>query len=195
MKNAWLKASPLGGIQPRMKRTAVILVSLAAVFFALVLGVSYVGGPPKEGKLLQSFYSNRASFEQIRDMLQADENVLSVGERGVNTRDGTFKPPSGNLSVERYGRYLALLKDAHAIEASRWGRDSSHLRLAIVVWASGFAGDTVHTGVCWTEEQPQRQVSDLDAFSRDPTSSGGEGWVFRHIDSNWYLWTDRRTQR
>jgi hypothetical protein len=178
-----------------MKRRSVILLSFVALLFAFGLTLYYVGRPPSENKLLKGFYHSRASFEQIRDMLQTDNRVLSVSERGITTRDGTSKPPFGAVSTERYSKYLELLRDVGAIEAARWGTDLSELRLAIVMWASGFAGSTVHIGVCWTDHPPARQVSSLDAFFQNPTMTVGHGWVYRHIDSNWYLWTDRQTER
>lgn len=178
-----------------MKRRSVILLSFVALLFAFAVIIYYRGRPPAENELLKAFYDRRSSFEQIRDMLRADERVLSISERGVTTREGTFKPPSGSVPTERYKRYLELLGDVHAIEAARWGTALSQPRLAVVLWASGFAGSTVHMGVCWTDQSPSRQVSSLDAFFRDPTTSVGQGWVYRHIDNNWYLWTDRRTER
>lgn len=178
-----------------MKRRSVILLSFVALLFGFALLIYCIGGPPEENKLLKRFYERRTSFERIRDMLQADESVLSISQRGITTKGGTFKPPLGNVSTERYSKYLELLGDVHAIEAARWRTDLSQQRLAVVVWASGFAGSTVHIGVCWTDRPPSRQVSSLDAFFRNPTISVGQGWVYRHIDSNWYLWTDRQTER
>jgi hypothetical protein len=179
-----------------MKRAIIILLSIIAMVVVMLVGLflylRYAGGPPKEAVLLQTFYAHRSSFEQLRDMLQADEGLHRLADWGVQTKDGIFKPPAGNFPVDRYNKYLALLKDAHAIGAARGG--SAHPEPNVLLWASGFGGDTTHVGICWTEGPPSRQVSSFDSYYRDHKSNGTNGWVYRHIDSNWYLWTDLWTE-
>src|SRR5271163_681715 len=143
----------------RVKRIAIIFLSIIVVLVGLFLFIRYSSAPPKEATLLQTFYTHRASFEQLRDMLQADEGLCRLADWGVETKDGIFRPPAGNFPVDRYNKYLALLKEAHAIAVARG--DGARPMLNILLWASGFAGDSVHVGICWIDERPSRQVSSL----------------------------------
>jgi hypothetical protein len=171
----------------RVKRVAIIVTAVVAFGVLLVCGLFYITRPPSEAKMLRSFYAHRSSFEQLRDMLQAEQGSIDISERGHNTP---------TVTGERLGRYLALLKSIPALAASRWEATPEHpARIVIVLWASGFAGDAVHSGVCWVDDRPKREVSSLDAFIRNPESSIGNGWVFRPIEDKWYLWTNLRTGR
>jgi hypothetical protein len=167
--------------------------------FGLLIGLfffgRYVVGPPKEAALLRNFYAHRSSFEELRDMLRADPDVYEVTDRGVATRtDPTAerKPGAGGFPADRYQKYLALLKETRSrIVQQAPGAD--HEILA-GVWGSGFGGETAHIDISWREEPPSRQVSSFDSYYRDHKSSGPGGWVYRHIDSNWYLRTDLWTR-
>jgi hypothetical protein len=121
-------------------------------------------------------------------MLQSEQGPMQVLD------DGRSWP---NITEERVKRYLELMRAIPAIEVSRReaapGAPSYAPRLVIVLWGSGFAGDTVHSGVCWTADNPTRQIASVDAFIRNPKSSAGTGWVFEPIEDKWYLWTDLRT--
>ena len=125
-------------------------------------------------------------------MLQADEGLRRVATWGVETKDGIFQPAAGHFPADRYGKYLALLKEAHSDLAYREG--GAHPEVGINLWGSGFGGDTVHINLCWSDESPSRQVSSFDSYYRDHKSSGTNGWVYRHIDGNWYLSTDLWTE-
>ena len=179
-----------------MKRVSKILLAIVAIgllmFGGLVLCFFLGSGIPKEAKLLQTFQAHRASFEQLRDMLQADEGLRRVASWGVDTRDGIFSPPGGHFPAERFAKYLALLKDAHAIGAFRG--DGPHPSVGMLLWTSGFGGDAVHIEICWEPDPPKRQAASLDAFLRDHQSSGTNGWVYQHIEGNWYLGTDLQTE-
>jgi hypothetical protein len=172
-----------------MKRAAIILVTiivgLAILIMGAFFGLRYLMRPPSEAKLLENFYAHRATFEQ----LQEDKQISRLAEWGVHLQgDEISKPPEGNFPVERFQRYLTLLKEARAIAVSR--DDDPHPYLNIFVWGSGFAGNTVHIAICWTDDKVPRQVSTFDEYYRTRKAPAGSGWVFRHIDSNWYLCTD-----
>lgn len=181
-----------------MKRLALVLLAGVAAFVGLVgaalLGFIYFTSPPREARLLDNFYAHRAAFEELREMLQEDEQISRLGEWGVHTVGGErpvgiSKPPEGDFPVERFRRYLSLLKEAHAIGASRG--HGPHPRLNVLVWRSGFAGDSKHINMSWQTEPPELQVSSLDDYHRpSDTAVGKTDWVCRHIDSHWYLCTD-----
>jgi hypothetical protein len=143
--------------------------------------------PPKEALVIRNFEAHRASFEQLRDMLIEDKDLLRVADWGVETtKVGIRKPPEGNFPVDRYQDYLALLKEVGAAGAYRT-RGSPPENVGVLVYASGFAGDTRHMNVCWLARQPENQVSSLDDFYKTPTPRNP---VYRHIDDQWYLWAD-----
>ena len=164
-------------------------ISAAAI---LVWWYFFGGGPPKETKLIQNFHAHRASFERLRDMLQADPQLHRLADWGVHTDKGIFKPPDGDFPIERYDKYLALLKEVGGIGAAR--NEGADADPTVLLWATGFAGDAAHVGICWLEKEPDRQVASLDQYYRDHKCPPGTGAVYRRIDGNCYLWTDLWSQ-
>jgi hypothetical protein len=171
-----------------VKRVAIIVSSIAGILAILVWWLICSGGPPKEAKLIQNFYAHRASFESLRDMLQADQQLHRLADWGVDTDKGISRPPAGNFPIDRYNRYLALLRETGGIGAAR--SEGSHADPTMLLWATGFAGGAAHVGLCWMDRGPVRQVASLDQYYRDHKSPDGSGAIYRRIDGNWYLWTD-----
>ncbi len=172
---------------------AIILAKIFGGFVLLVVAgvfaLRYLMAPPSETKLIENFRSHRSAFEQLRDMLQEDKQISRLGEWGVHVHPGGIsKPPEGNFPVERFQRYLALLKQAHAVGVS--GDDSPHPYLSVVVWRSGFAGDSVHIAFTWTDDKIARLVPSFEDYHRTHKAPAGKGWVCSHVDGNWYLCTD-----
>lgn len=172
----------------RHKWFKIIVLSVLVGLGALLKYFASTQHPPKEAALLQTFYAHRSSYEHLRDMLQADQGLRRVATWGVETKDGISEAPAVNFPIERYHEYLALLKDAGAKVG--WRDDGTHPEVGIMVWGAGFAGETVHIGISWREDVPDRQVPSLDRYFRNHRSSGTKGWVYRHIDGDWYLSTD-----
>jgi hypothetical protein len=175
-----------------VKRIAIILVSIVAVFGALLFWLVHSSGPPKEANLIQNFNAHRASFERLRDMLESDTQIRRLADWGVETDKGMFKPPAGNFPIDRYNEYLALLKESDGKGAGR--EEGARANPTVLLWASGFGGDIAHVGISWMDEVPSRQVGSLDQYYRDHKAPVGSGWVCQHIDGNWYLWTDLWTR-
>jgi hypothetical protein len=169
-----------------MVRALKILVAAFGVFVFLVYLA--MPRPPKESKLLQNFYTNRAAFEQLRDMLQADGHLRRVASWGVETTKPFFLgyPSPDVFPVDRYKQYLALLKQTGGLDASR--SDGEPADPGVLVWGWGWAGTTRHIGVCWMEKAPTNQIATLDGFHN--RIQYPRQVVFRHVDHNWYLWTD-----
>jgi hypothetical protein len=155
-------------------------VVLACAF----LYVYFWNKPPKEGELIRNFQAHRASYEKLRDMLKADQQLLRVADWGVETaKAGIIKPPNGGFPVDRYNEYIALLKEVGGKAAYR-GRGEYPESVSVLVWASGWAADTKHIQICWFEHSPLSETSIV------AQSSKGRGSTFRHIEANWYLWED-----
>jgi hypothetical protein len=177
----------------RVKRAAIIFAKIVGGFVVLVVGgffaLRYFLAPPSEAKLLENFYAHRSAFEQLRAMLQEDKQISRLGEWGVHVHPGGIsKPPEGNFPIERFQRYLALLKEARAVGVS--GDDSPRSHLSVVVWRSGFAGDSVHIAFTWTDDKIVRLVPSFENFRRTHKAPAGKGWVCSQVDGNWYLCTD-----
>jgi hypothetical protein len=171
------------------------LYAVVGLGFVALGALAYLGGratsPPTESEILARFYSHRAEFEQLRDMLLADKDVLWVlDERYVATASAPWgvAPPTGEFTVDRFNEYVALL---HKTGGERAYRDrGEHPDVGVVVWHVGWAGDHSHINVCWLNETPRNQVSSLDAYHQDQTVLKSRQGVYRHIEGQWYLWTD-----
>src|SRR5438034_10686211 len=96
----------------KAKGRTVIVLSLAAILGGAVFYKFFIPHPPKDSELIQNFHANRAAYERLRDMLRADGQVIMVGSYGVATtnRGNTVSPEAANFPVERYDKYLVLLK-------------------------------------------------------------------------------------
>ena len=177
-------------IKPPVRRTGTksYILFLLAAFGVLLLVAWFIRPkPPKESELLQNFHAHRTAYEHLRDMLQADAQIERLADWGVATTNaGPRVPPAGDFPVERYRDYMRLLKEVGGLAASR--SEGEHADPSILVWAWGWAGKTRHIGICWLEQAPTNQIAALDGYRsrRYPERVV----AYRHIDGNWYLWTD-----
>jgi hypothetical protein len=174
--------------QAKFNRPIKFCLFLLGMLGAVFLYLWSPNKPPDEGKIIDNFQARRAAYELLRDMLLADKQLKAVYVRqGVETNEsGLPHPPSElNFPVGRFNEYSALLERAHSEEVFR--TDGSNPGICMSLWAAGFGGDTRHVDACWMEHVPINQVSRLDDFYETPKPRRP---VFRHIDSNWYLWAD-----
>jgi hypothetical protein len=117
-----------------VKRAVVIVLSIIATLVGLLLLFYFITRPPNEATLLRTFYAHRASLEQLRDMLQEEQGIVYVSDRGQNPV---------NITGERLQRYLALMKSIPAITAERWEKTPRHpARIVIALWGLGVMGRT-----------------------------------------------------
>jgi hypothetical protein len=89
-------------------------LAITLLFFAAALGgciYFFAPLPPKESKLIQNFNQHRATFMQLRDMLQSDTNLARIANWGVETRAPFFLgfPPENVFPGDRFKKYLALI--------------------------------------------------------------------------------------
>ncbi len=170
--------------------TAILGFLIVAGVLGLVLYIWVTRYPPSESGLIQGFQDHRAQFEQIRDMLMEDKQLERLADWGVATTTSPVPrmPPDGGFPVQRYELYMRLL---HQVNAQALGRrEGTPASPNILMWGWGFAGETVHVGIIWLEQPPQadRVVATFGDY-KGLTGKHRE-WSYRHIDSNWYLWTD-----
>lgn len=175
-----------------LKKLVLALFLLFALLAGLFMWFTYSHRPPREANLTRNFQAHRASFELLRDMLQTDTNLSRLANWGVQTDKGFFMPPAGNFPVERYDKYMALLKEVGGMAAGRG--QGTNADIVILVWATGFGGDTAHVGISWFGNPPTREIASLQQYYRDHKSPPGKGAVFQHLDGQWYLWTDLWTE-
>lgn len=165
-----------------------VCVGLACCLVVILLLVLHPSSPPKEKKVIRNFYAHRATYERLRDMLIEDKQSVRVASWGIETTKSiaTAKPPAGDFPLNRYNEYLSLLKETSAIGAHR---DTNEPLADVCIWiyASGWAGDTRHMDICWENQVPTNQVAGLDDFYKTPKPRKP---VFRHVESDWYLWAD-----
>jgi hypothetical protein len=98
----------------------------------------------------------------------------------------TSKPPERDFPLNRYNEYLVLLKEAGGVGAFR-ARGDPPESMGVLVYASGWAGDTRHVNICWLERDPVNSIASLDDFYQTPKPRSP---VYKHIEGNWYIWAD-----
>ncbi len=164
----------------------IAIISVVALVAPLLIMVSVASRPPKTSKIIRDFSAHRAAYEQVRTMLSEDRGVDLVAEWGIETAGSAVlkTPPDGGMPVERYQKYLALLKE---MGASGVARGPEPLEVGFWVWASGFASDTRHVEICWLDREPLNTVISLDAFYQTAKPRHPS---YMHIDGHWYIWAD-----
>jgi hypothetical protein len=165
--------------------SALVCVVLAFIVIAFLFPYK---SPPKEAEVFQNFHAHRAAYERLRNMLLEDKGLVRVASWGVETTStiGTRKPPAGNFPLDRYNAYLALLNETGAVGAFSDRQDPPE-SVGVLVYASGWAGDTRHVDICWMDREPPNLVTSLDKFYKTPKPRKP---VYRHVEDNWYLWAD-----
>ncbi len=167
-----------------VRQLVALLLCGIAVCALLTYGVRLSVTPPKETKIADDFYRQRAFYERLRTMLLEDGALRAVSVWGIETTDSAgWITSKGTLSASRYEDYLSLLKQLNAKAASR-ENDSA---MCVLVWRAGFAGDTRHRDVCWLNEEPRNEVASLEQFER---TSKPRKPSYKHLQSNWYIWAD-----
>ncbi len=116
-------------------------------------------------------------------MLLADDGLERVAIWGIETTNSVItKPPAGGFPASRFNEYVSLLKDIGGEGAFR--DRGQNPDVGVLVWASGWAGDTRHIAIYWLNHKPSNEVASLDDFYRTPKPRHS---VFRHLDGDWYL--------
>lgn len=143
--------------------------------------------PPSEARVIASFNQHRTAYEQLRIMLLSDEKLGTVADWGVETTDSPIAevPPQGAFPIGRFHEYLSLLKAINAKAAARM--PGAHPEARVLVWGSGWGGDTRHVAICWVDKAPANQTDSMDMFYKSPKPRQP---VYKHIDGNWYIWAD-----
>jgi len=148
---------------------------ISAFAISLLLGSAGCESAPSDKALLGRFEANKTSYERLRDLLAGDAALAEVGPDGVRTPDSTIvvPPPTTSVSKQQYQQYMDLLRSAGATRASR--SRGANPEICVGVWSSGWAGDVRHKNICW----------------RDSPPAAGGRFIYKSIESNWYLVEER----
>jgi hypothetical protein len=172
----------------RVKRSGFVVLVVIPILAGLFLYSRSSGRPPAEERVIANFLEHREAYERLRQMLFADQQLLSVSKSGVQTTKSIVSgvPQDVDFPSSRYKEYLALLGEIDALKIYR----TEGIRpeaIGVLVWASGWAGDTRHLEIVWSEPEPANQVGSLSDFYKTPKPRHP---VFRKIEKHWYLWAD-----
>jgi hypothetical protein len=160
-----------------MRRIVITFLVALIVLAAALLAGRYPSAPSAES-VAQRFNMKKSDYERLRDMLAEDKAISDIAPWGVTTITRPYfaqTPPTAELRLDRYKRYLALMENVGAGRISR--RDETGLSICISMWAAGWAADTFHVNVCWSEHGP-------------PANSIGARWSFSPLGDNWFVERD-----
>jgi hypothetical protein len=168
-----------------LKALAIFVALLIALLGFLFWRVSLGSKRPADASLVRLFDSNKAAFEEMKQMLQVDQQIGDVfngGVRNTNHLVTTTSLAAVGISEDRYQRYLTLLKQTGAKSA---GRDSDirELRFPVTRWGAFSHGWRI--AIIWTDIEPKPLVANMDNFKK--TTHEWEQ-AYRPLGNGWYLW-------
>jgi len=161
------------------------LLALIVVPGAVVAGLIYFAFPETKDQehlpdevLIQNFHDHRTAFEQLRIMLERDDDIFRIDE------DWTDPP---EISQEKVGEYRRLF-DVVGTRRGFYNRRNP-LRIELIASARGWVTSGSTKGYVFLEEPPETLDPSLDRFH---TGNGAnDRAAYRHIEGNWYLFFER----
>ena len=128
--------------------------------------------------LIQNFHNHRAEFEQLRYMLERDEDIFRIDD------DWTDPPNVSNDRVDAYRHLFAVVGTPRGFYNRR-----NPLRIELIASARGWVTSGSMKGYAYLVEIPETLESSLDKF-HDGSGTVSRG-SHRHIEGNWYLFFER----
>lgn len=101
------------GMKSIMKKKKIIKLFLLLCLIGLLVWGFYIWAvPPKDDIIIKHFNNNRDSFERLKDMLKADEEIGRISRYGISTKDSvvTKSPEEIGFPKECYEEYLRIIK-------------------------------------------------------------------------------------
>src|SRR5678816_1504961 len=143
----------------RSRAGLIVVLCVVAASGGACLYLRYTLQRVTESKTIENFNTHRAAYERLRDMLQEEEELLTVNNHwGISKQGLVYNiPPAGGFPVDRYKEYLALLKETGANSAYR------HEGLNPDV---SIGGDRRHASVVWMNRGPGELVTSLEEYSQ-----------------------------
>jgi hypothetical protein len=164
-----------------------ILFSLAVASSAVIILIGVLSWivrigmtPPSDQKLLANFEDHEAAFNELIEMLKADQDLIRVDEDWTNPEN----PEIIGISAGRIGTYRRLLREPRVPRGFR--SEGFMYEVDFFYWMIGAAitSDT-SKGYAYRTGPPIYLLNSLDGYQppdRDETVR-----VYRHICGNWYL--------
>lgn len=168
-----------------LKMLCYALLGLVLLAGCLIGFFTWMTRPPRDSEVIANFRAHRRAFEHLSDMIQADRQVVRVDDRGAyttNSHDLGPSMPDSRFPAARHKEYLAALKETGGEVLMHYDDG-----ICVLLWGSGFGGDTVHLEICQRDTEPANQVASIEEFHK--TQKAGET-AYRRIEGNWYLWAD-----
>jgi hypothetical protein len=162
--------------------TASTKSGLFVILLALTFGCGNQAKHESDDYLISNFKDHKKVFEQLRQMAQADTNLVRVSMQYTVPED----PETARVSRDRIAEYRKLFRRARCPV----GLLSSTNRPGIWFLASahGLLNRGSSKGYCYATRVPAVIVSNTASY-RPPNAEGFE--VYRHIEGSWYLIFER----
>jgi hypothetical protein len=165
------------------RRALAFAIFIAVVVFAAGTFLTSGLERPKDADLVAQFAKHKAVFDELRQMLSADNSLRSIEKGGVSSMKERVLHSTladTGISKERYDLYVAKLQQCGV---SILIHDEDEFRFAVA--GSGFASKGYRIAITYTESKPTPLLPTLDDFKKTTHS-----WeqAYRHIEGNWYVW-------
>lgn len=158
-------------------------IASVAVITVLVAWFNWGSTPPKQAELVERFFKDKSSFEQLRSMFLEDrlETIGEYGSKFARQRYVWTGSSEAGIAKSRAQTYANLMT-ATEIKRIDLGDDGS-VSLSIARWGmanKGWRISIVSQGVV----PPFPQLSSIDDFKKSKHE-----WedVYSHIADHWYL--------
>jgi hypothetical protein len=153
-------------------RTILMLVSCMAFCIA---GCTPVEEHDSDADLIRVFHDQRATFDKLITMIQADHGLERVDH------DWTLPDPPP-ISQERLELYRGLLKSIGCVRGFENFKTKNEI--VFIASASGMATGGSSKGYRFSQDPPSPVVDDLDAYRPGHHRSYA---AFRHLEGDWHL--------
>jgi MFS family permease len=161
---------------------AVATSALVIMIGALLSIVRYGLTPPSDEKLLANFELHEATFNELIEMLKADQDLIRVDENWTHPEH----PETIGVSQARVSAYRKMLREARVPRGFQSEPFMYEIDFLYWIIGSAISSDTTK-GYAYRKNPPIEILSSLDGHPLDPKNSDETVKVYRHIRGNWYL--------
>jgi hypothetical protein len=165
-----------------------ICIAVAAIGMlassALVAWIFTSGDIPHKSdeQLIANFKTHEAEFNQLREMILADNRLLRVDEDWTKPED----PKTIGIPDERIATYRKIFRKLDIPRGFYFYPESGEVKF--ISSAQGLAVSGSSKSYVWLKEPPSTLVDSIDTY---PIKAGATYPVYRHVTGNWYLEYDR----
>jgi hypothetical protein len=169
----------------RARRFAVSFCMVAAlgVVAALVSNVLAMR-PPGQAEVAAWLRDNKAGFERLREMLEADRLQAALDYGSEYAREPLlFRPPDGvGLTAERAAEYRRLMRAANCQRVDVWSPGT--VSFAFRAW--GMANRGWRVNLIWSKDEPGPLAPTIDGLRAGRPSAPNR--AFSRLEGPWYAY-------